>query len=77
MVYCNSQDEIDHYREKFTDGGAEIQCGWLKDRYGFSWHINTTALNELFSSDDPAKSERVMSALLKMKKLDIETLRNA
>lgn len=77
VVNCNDQKEIDHYWEKLSEGGdpEAQQCGWLKDKYGLSWQIVPSALGELMS--DPAKSQRVMSALLKMKKPDLKTLQEA
>lgn len=77
VVNCHSQEEIDYYWEKLSEGGdpAAQQCGWLKDKYGLSWQIVPDVLGELMS--DPDRSERVMSALLQMKKLDIEKLKQA
>jgi predicted 3-demethylubiquinone-9 3-methyltransferase (glyoxalase superfamily) len=75
QVFCETQDEIDYYWNKLTDGGAESQCGWLKDKYGVSWQIIPTILNELLSN--PEKAGRVTQAFLKMKKFDIEKLRQA
>jgi predicted 3-demethylubiquinone-9 3-methyltransferase (glyoxalase superfamily) len=77
VVNCESQQEIDYYWEKLSEGGdpKSQQCGWLKDKYGLSWQVVPTALGELMS--DPSKSERVMKAILQMKKLDIETLKKA
>ncbi len=78
MVNCENQEEIDEYWRKLTaDGGAESQCGWLKDKFGFSWQIVPTALGRLMGDKDPAKANRVMQALLQMKKLDIATLEQA
>jgi predicted 3-demethylubiquinone-9 3-methyltransferase (glyoxalase superfamily) len=75
VVECDSQEEIDFFWDNLTKGGQESQCGWLKDRYGVSWQIIPAILSELMS--DINKSERVMSAFLKMKKFDIEKLMNA
>ena len=72
QVYCDTQKEIDDYWGKLTADGEESQCGWLKDKYGVSWQIVPTVLTQLIR--DPKRSERVMKALLQMKKLDIETL---
>jgi len=79
QVNCKSQEEVDFYWEKLSDGGDEKaqQCGWLKDKYGVSWQIVPSILGELMQDKDTRKSERVMSALLKMKKIDIEKLRQA
>lgn len=76
-VDCKSQGEVDRYLSKLSDGGEERQCGWLKDKYGLSWQINSTILGEMLSDPDPAKSKRVMEAMLKMKKIDIEGLKKA
>ena len=77
VVNCENQQEIDHYWTKLTShGGQESQCGWLKDRFGFSWQIVPTVLGKLMSGD-PQKANRVMQALLQMKKLDIATLEEA
>jgi predicted 3-demethylubiquinone-9 3-methyltransferase (glyoxalase superfamily) len=77
QVYCSSQKEIDYYWEKLSEGGAEGQCGWLKDRYGLSWQVVPTALGKMLQDKNAEKSERVMKALLQMRKLDIKTLREA
>jgi predicted 3-demethylubiquinone-9 3-methyltransferase (glyoxalase superfamily) len=79
VVNCESQDEVDYYWEKLSGGGDEKaqQCGWLKDKYGVSWQIVPTMLGELLSDPDPDKSRGVMKALLGMKKIDIETLKQA
>ena len=79
QVNCKTQEEVDYYWAKLSAGGDEKaqQCGWLKDKYGVSWQIVPTILPELLSGGDAAKTERVMSALLKMKKLDIKTLEQA
>jgi predicted 3-demethylubiquinone-9 3-methyltransferase (glyoxalase superfamily) len=76
VVECDTQEEIDHYWNKLTsDGGMESQCGWLKDRYGVSWQIIPAVIGELMS--DPAKGQRVMQEVMKMKKLDIAKMMNA
>lgn len=77
IVNCESQDEVDHYWEKLSDGGEERPCGWVKDKYGLSWQIVPTVLGELMRSPDREKSDRVMQAMLQMKKLDIEKLKSA
>ena len=77
VVSCENQQEIDDYWNKLTaHGGQESACGWLKDRFGFSWQIVPTALVKLMSGDPP-KANRVMQALLQMKKLDIASLEEA
>ncbi len=76
LVDCEDQEEIDYFWDTFTkDGGQESQCGWLKDKYGFSWQIVPPM--EQFMSGDSEKSKKVMSALMKMKKIDIATLEKA
>jgi predicted 3-demethylubiquinone-9 3-methyltransferase (glyoxalase superfamily) len=76
VVNCETQKEIDEYWTKLTSGGGkESECGWLKDKFGFSWQIVPTALSKLMS--DPKKANRVMEALLQMKKLDIAKLEEA
>jgi predicted 3-demethylubiquinone-9 3-methyltransferase (glyoxalase superfamily) len=78
VVNCETQDEVDYYWEKLSaDGGQEVQCGWLKDKYGLSWQIVPTVLFELIQDKDPAKSNRVMNALMQMKKLDVAGLKRA
>ncbi|HEV3137325.1 MAG TPA: VOC family protein [Pirellulales bacterium] len=77
QVSCETQDEIDYFWSKLSEGGAESQCGWLKDKFGVSWQIVPAALGELFANSDPQKSARVMQSLLKMKKLDIDALKRA
>lgn len=75
VVNCDTQEEIDYYWNKLTEGGAESQCGWLKDKFGVSWQIVPTVLGKLMS--DPERSGRVMQAFMQMKKFDIEKLMNA
>jgi predicted 3-demethylubiquinone-9 3-methyltransferase (glyoxalase superfamily) len=79
QVYCETQKEVDYYWEKLSDGGDEKaqQCGWLKDKYGVSWQIVPTVLAKMLQDKDTKKSDRVMKALLQMRKLDIITLRQA
>ena len=72
VVECDTQDEIDDYWTKLTEGGEESQCGWLKDRFGVSWQIIPSILGKLMS--EPEKAQRVVQAFMKMKKMDIETL---
>ena len=76
-IHCETQDEIDFYWERLSDGGEEGQCGWLKDRYGLSWQVVPTGIEELFAHPDPKRAERAMQALLGMGKLDIAALRAA
>ena len=77
VVNCQTQDEVDGYWEKLSAGGTQVQCGWLKDRFGLAWQIVPTALPELLSDPDPEKSQRVMKAMMTMKKLDIRALQQA
>jgi predicted 3-demethylubiquinone-9 3-methyltransferase (glyoxalase superfamily) len=77
VVYCETQEEIDHYWNNLLKGGTPSQCGWLKDQFGLSWQIVPTALSRLLSSKDPQQSRRVMQAMLKMVKLDIKKLEDA
>jgi predicted 3-demethylubiquinone-9 3-methyltransferase (glyoxalase superfamily) len=77
MVMCESQDEVDRYWKALSEGGEESQCGWLKDKFGLSWQVVPAQLNEMMQDKDPKRSERVMMAILGMKKLDIQVLRRA
>jgi predicted 3-demethylubiquinone-9 3-methyltransferase (glyoxalase superfamily) len=77
VVLCDDQAEVDHLWEKLSAGGEKSQCGWLKDKFGVSWQIVPKVLNELLSSPDPVRADRVMQAMLKMNKLDIEGLKQA
>lgn len=77
FVDCADQAEVDHLWEKLSDGGEEQPCGWLLDRYGVSWQIIPKVLMELLQDEDPVRAERVMTAMLKMKKIDIAALRQA
>ena len=77
MVNCDTQQELDGIWNKLTEGGEIEQCGWLRDKYGVSWQIVPTVLGEIMQDKDPAKLERVMEAVLQMKKLDIEGLMRA
>jgi predicted 3-demethylubiquinone-9 3-methyltransferase (glyoxalase superfamily) len=77
QVSCESQAEVDHFWTKLSEGGEEGPCGWLKDRYGLSWQIVPTALQELVSDPDPERSQRAIKAMLGMKKLDIAELEAA
>lgn len=75
MVECETQEEIDSYWTKLTEGGKESQCGWLKDKFGVSWQIVPKVLGKLMT--DPSRAQRVMAKVMEMKKLDIETLTKA
>jgi predicted 3-demethylubiquinone-9 3-methyltransferase (glyoxalase superfamily) len=76
-VHCETQAEVDHFWQKLTSGGQEVQCGWLKDRFGVSWQVVPNVLTEMLQDKDPQKAKRVMAAMLKMKKIEIEPLRRA
>jgi predicted 3-demethylubiquinone-9 3-methyltransferase (glyoxalase superfamily) len=76
-IECEDQEEIDYYWDKLTDGGEESQCGWLRDRFGLSWQVVPTGMEEIFADPDRGRAERAMRALLGMKKLDIAALREA
>lgn len=77
IVHCNTQDEIDYYWGKLSAIPEAEQCGWLKDKYGFSWQIVPTIMEEMFKDKDKKKLTRVTEAFLKMKKFDIEKLKKA
>jgi predicted 3-demethylubiquinone-9 3-methyltransferase (glyoxalase superfamily) len=78
FVSCENQAEVDELWAKLTaDGGKESQCGWLKDKFGLSWQIIPTALGRLLGDPDPARAQRAMQAMLKMKKLDVAQLEAA
>jgi predicted 3-demethylubiquinone-9 3-methyltransferase (glyoxalase superfamily) len=79
QVYCETQEEVDYYWEKLSEGGDEKaqQCGWLKDKYGVSWQIVPTILIKMLKDKDSEKSQRVMKVMLQMHKLDISTLKKA
>jgi predicted 3-demethylubiquinone-9 3-methyltransferase (glyoxalase superfamily) len=77
LVNCQTQEEVDAYWEKLSAGGGEVQCGWLKDKFGLSWQIVPTELHKLLSDPDPDKSGRVVKAMMRMKKLDIHALKRA
>jgi predicted 3-demethylubiquinone-9 3-methyltransferase (glyoxalase superfamily) len=77
MVNCDTQEEIDRLWEKLSEGGEKEPCGWLKDRYGVSWQVVPSLLDEMLQDADEARRERVMKAMLQMQKLDIAGLRAA
>ncbi len=76
-VDCKTQEEVDEFWIKLSKGGEEGPCGWLKDKYGLSWQINPTILGQMLNDPDPRKAKRVMEAMLKMKKIDIQGLKQA
>jgi len=77
QITCQTQDEVDHYWQRLTEGGAEQQCGWLKDRFGLCWQVVPTGMDEVFADPDPERARRAMQAMLGMRKLDIGALRRA
>jgi predicted 3-demethylubiquinone-9 3-methyltransferase (glyoxalase superfamily) len=78
VVNCETQAEVDYFWKKLTaDGGEESACGWLNDKFGVSWQVTPTVLIDMLHDEDPKKAERVMKAMLQMKKIDIKTLKNA
>lgn len=77
VVHCQTQQEVDYFWEKLSEGGQKVECGWLKDKFGLFWQITPDILLELLQDSDTQKSQRVMKAMMKMKKLDIEGLKQA
>jgi predicted 3-demethylubiquinone-9 3-methyltransferase (glyoxalase superfamily) len=77
MVNCETQKEVDEFWEKLSEGGEKGPCGWLKDKYGLSWQIVPTVLGKMLQDEDAKKTDRVMSTMLQMKKLDIHILEQA
>jgi predicted 3-demethylubiquinone-9 3-methyltransferase (glyoxalase superfamily) len=76
-ITCENQDEVDYYWDKLSEGGEEGQCGWLKDRFGLSWQVVPTGMEEVFADPDPERARRAMEAMFGMRKLDIAALRSA
>jgi predicted 3-demethylubiquinone-9 3-methyltransferase (glyoxalase superfamily) len=77
LVNCESQEEVDEFWEKLSEGGEEGPCGWLKDKFGVSWQIVPTVLDEMLQDEDAERANRVMKAMLQMKKIDIPGLQEA
>ncbi|MCB0139262.1 MAG: VOC family protein [Caldilineaceae bacterium] len=77
FVKCETQQEVDYYWQKLTEGGCEDACGWLKDKFGLSWQIIPNALGELLGAPDREKAGRALQAMLQMKKIDIAALQEA
>jgi predicted 3-demethylubiquinone-9 3-methyltransferase (glyoxalase superfamily) len=77
QINCADQDEVDRYWERLTDGGEEGPCGWLKDRYGLSWQVIPTALEELLADPDRARAARAMEAMFRIRKIDVAALQRA
>lgn len=76
-VQCDAQEEVDEYWAKLTEGGEEVACGWLTDKFGVSWQINPSILMEMLSNPDPAKVKKAMDAMYTMKKIDTAALKRA
>jgi predicted 3-demethylubiquinone-9 3-methyltransferase (glyoxalase superfamily) len=77
VVHCDTQDEVDRIWARLADGGQEVQCGWVTDRYGLSWQVVPREFMRMIASPDKAAAQRAMSAMLPMKKLDLAVLRKA
>jgi len=77
IINCETQEEVDRYWEKLSEGGRKDQCGWLKDKYGLSWQIVPIQMLQMLKDKDPKKVDRAMSAMMKMQKLDIKALQQA
>lgn len=77
QISCATQEEVDYYWERLSERGKEGPCGWLSDKYGLSWQVVPTGMDELFADPDPERARRAMDAMLKMSKLDIAALREA
>jgi predicted 3-demethylubiquinone-9 3-methyltransferase (glyoxalase superfamily) len=77
FVHCETQEEVDHFWEKLSEGGKKQRCGWLRDKFGVSWQVVPTVLGQLLQDKDAEKSKRVMNAMLQMDKLDIASLKRA
>jgi predicted 3-demethylubiquinone-9 3-methyltransferase (glyoxalase superfamily) len=77
VVHCKTQEEVDYFWEKLSEGGQKVECGWLKDKFGLFWQITPDILLELLQDSDTQKSQRVMKAMMQMKKIEIEPLKKA
>lgn len=77
VVNCETQQEVDEYWKRLSEGGQEQPCGWVTDKYGLSWQVVPKVLPEMLQDKDPAKSQRVMKAMLQMRRIDIQTLKQA
>jgi predicted 3-demethylubiquinone-9 3-methyltransferase (glyoxalase superfamily) len=77
VVHCQTQEEVDHFWEKLSEGGQKVECGWLKDKFGLFWQIVPDVIFEVFQSGDKQKTQRMMQAVMTMKKLDIAELKKA
>lgn len=77
QIFCDDQDEVDYYWSRLSEGGEEVACGWLKDKYGLSWQVIPTTLIEMIGDPDQEKATRAMQAMLSMTKFDIAALQRA
>ncbi|HLB83839.1 MAG TPA: VOC family protein, partial [Steroidobacteraceae bacterium] len=77
QIYCDNQQEVDHYWSKLTAGGQEQPCGWLKDKFGVSWQVVPKELIEMATDPDAARAARATQAMFQMKKIDVATIRRA
>jgi predicted 3-demethylubiquinone-9 3-methyltransferase (glyoxalase superfamily) len=77
LVHCKTQEEVDYFWEKLSEGGQKVECGWLKDKFGLFWQVTPDILLELLQDSDTQKSQRVMKAMMQMKKIEIEPLKKA
>ena len=77
VVHCKTQEEVDYFWEKLSEGGEKVECGWLKDKFGLFWQVTPDILLELLQDSDSQKSQRVMKAMMQMKKIEIEPLKKA
>jgi predicted 3-demethylubiquinone-9 3-methyltransferase (glyoxalase superfamily) len=77
VIDCQSQEEVDHFWNKLSEGGQKSRCGWLKDKFGLSWQVVPSILSQLLGDKDPQKAKRVMNAMMKMDKIVIKDLKNA
>ena len=76
-MHCDNQEEVDYYWSKLTEGGNEVECGWLKDKFGLSWQIVPKRFFELIDTNDTAQRDHVMAAMMQMKKFNIQALEDA
>lgn len=77
VVNCDTQEEVNYYWDKLTEGGQPVACGWLRDKFGLSWQITPVRLIELITDKDPEKAKRAMQAMMNMIKIDLPTLEKA
>lgn len=77
VVHCKTQEEVDYFWEKLSEGGQKVECGWLKDKFGLFWQVTPDILLDLLQDSDTQKSQRVMKAMMQMKKIDIAKLKEA